>query len=61
MVLYGLTLLNVKVAATKMALASLKAGEHPRQLVDFDELYASVGFPEYYEVERRFLTVEKED
>ena len=53
-VLFGLTLLNVKVAATKAALASLKSGEHPRQLVGFDELYETVGFPEYYETERRF-------
>jgi hypothetical protein len=36
------------------ALADLKAGQHPERLLEFATLREVVGFPGYYEAERRY-------
>ncbi len=51
---YPLTLLNVSIRAMRAALTSLQAGENPPGLLDFEELKAAVGFPEYYGEEERY-------
>lgn len=51
---YPLTLLNVSIRAMRAALTSLQAGEKPPGLLDFEELKAAVGFPEYYGEEERY-------
>ena len=51
---YPLTLLNVSIAAMRSALESLKRGETPASLMNFEELKQAVGFPEYYAEEARY-------
>jgi len=51
---YPLTLLSVSIHAMREALASLKQGERPKGQLDFEELKAAVGFPEYYAEEARY-------
>jgi len=51
---YPLTLLSVSIHAMRAALASLKQGEKPQGQLDFEELQAAVGFPEYYAAEQRY-------
>lgn len=51
---YPLTLLSVSIQAMREALASLKQGERPKGQLDFEELKAAVGFPEYYAEEQRY-------
>jgi 2-methylisocitrate lyase-like PEP mutase family enzyme len=53
---YPLTLLNVSIQAMRTALASLKRGERPGLVMDFEELKAAVGFPAYYAEESRYRT-----
>jgi 2-methylisocitrate lyase-like PEP mutase family enzyme len=51
---YPLTLLNVSIAAMRSALVSLKRGETPAGIMNFEELKQAVGFPEYYAEEARY-------
>jgi 2-methylisocitrate lyase-like PEP mutase family enzyme len=51
---YPLTLLNASIVAMRAALASLRAGQTPANLMTFDELKGAVGFPEYYAEEARY-------
>lgn len=51
---YPLTLLSAAARAMQEALASLKAGQHPERLLEFATLRKIVGFPAYYEAERRY-------
>ena len=50
---YPLTLLNVSIKAMQEALSSLKTNERPTTL-DFEEIKSTVGFPEYYQDEKRY-------
>ncbi len=51
---YPLTLLAAAMKAMQDALASFKAGEHPKDLLDWDTLRDVVGFNAYYEEENRY-------
>jgi len=51
---YPLTLLSVYIRAMREALASLKLGQKPKGMLDFEELKAAVGFPDYYAEEVRY-------
>jgi 2-methylisocitrate lyase-like PEP mutase family enzyme len=51
---YPLTLLNVSIGAMRKALRQLQKGGNPADLLDFEELKAAVGFPEYYNEEIRY-------
>ncbi|HRC73536.1 MAG TPA: isocitrate lyase/PEP mutase family protein [Candidatus Competibacter sp.] len=52
---YPLTLLNVSIKAMRAALASIQRGETAEAL-DFQEVQAAVGFPDYYAGEERYRT-----
>jgi 2-methylisocitrate lyase-like PEP mutase family enzyme len=54
---YPLTLLNASIAAMRSALVSLKRGETPASIMNFEELKQAVGFPEYYAEEARYRSV----
>ncbi|MDX1557241.1 MAG: hypothetical protein R3212_14535, partial [Xanthomonadales bacterium] len=54
--LYPLTAILAAQRAMDQALASLKAGRHPKALADFAELREVVGFPEYYEAEKKYAS-----
>ena len=51
---YPLSLLSSSGKAMQETLGFIKAGESPRNGLDFDELQAVVGFPAYYEGEARY-------
>jgi 2-methylisocitrate lyase-like PEP mutase family enzyme len=51
---YPLTLLNVSVKAMQDALLALGQGTQPQGLLPFADLQAVVGFPEYYQEEKRY-------
>ncbi len=51
---YPLTIMLAGLQAMENALNHLKRGEKPHDLADFDHLRAIVGFPEYYEEEKRY-------
>jgi 2-methylisocitrate lyase-like PEP mutase family enzyme len=51
---YPLTLMNASLAAMQQALAALKAGRTPDGLLDFAEVRDIVGFPAYYDAERKY-------
>lgn len=51
---YPLTLLNVSIRAMQQSLAALKTGAERPPVLDFKELTAAVGFPEYYAAEQRY-------
>ena len=51
---YPLTLLNVSIEAMRAALQSLARGERAAAAMEFPELKAAVGFPEYYAEEARY-------
>jgi len=51
---YPLTLLSAAARAMQEALTSLKVGQHPERLLEFATLREIVGFPAYYEAERRY-------
>lgn len=53
---YPLTLLNASIRAMRDALSSLKCGEQPSGIMNFEELKAAVEFPKYYEGEKRYKT-----
>ena len=53
---YPLSLLNVSIQAMRTALISLASGEPPSSAMDFEQLKAAVGFPEYYAEEARYKT-----
>ena len=53
---YPLTLLNTSIQAMRAALASLRRGESPGLVMDFDALKAAVGFPDYYAEEAKYRT-----
>ena len=53
-VLYPLTLMLAAIQSMETALASLKRGESPAGIADFPHLREIVGFPEYYEAEKRY-------
>lgn len=50
---YPLTLLNVSIKAMRAALRQLREGQAP-EVLDFEQLTAAVGFPEYYAGETRY-------
>ena len=52
--MFPLTLLNVSIQAMRGALNSLKAGERPAIVMDFEQLKQAVGFPAYYAEEARY-------
>ena len=52
--LYPVTLLCAAVGAMERALAALEAGTPAEGLTDFAALREIVGFPEYYEAEKRY-------
>jgi 2-methylisocitrate lyase-like PEP mutase family enzyme len=54
---YPLTLLNVSIAAMRSALVSLKRGDTPAGIMNFEELKQAVGFPEYYAEEAKYRSV----
>jgi 2-methylisocitrate lyase-like PEP mutase family enzyme len=51
---FPLTMLNVSITAMRSALRSLKAGERPSGVMDFEQLKQAVGFPGYYAEEARY-------
>lgn len=51
---YPLTLLNASIVAMKEALAAIKQGRSPDNILDFEGLKTAVGFPEYYQAESRY-------
>jgi 2-methylisocitrate lyase-like PEP mutase family enzyme len=51
---YPLTLLNVSIRAMQESLAALQQGLPQPPVLDFKELTAVVGFPEYYAAEQRY-------
>lgn len=50
---YPLTLLNVSIKAMRAALARIQRGE-AAEVLDFQEVQAAVGFPDYYAGEERY-------
>lgn len=54
--LYPITALLAAQRAMAQALASLHEGRHPEALADFAELREIVGFPQYYEAEKKYAT-----
>ncbi len=57
-VLYPLTLMSAATAAMNRALGALKEGRSPEDLLDFAELRDVVGFPDYYDAERKYADAE---
>ncbi len=57
-VAYPLSLQLAALRAMSEALEALRTEQHPDRLADFDELKRLVGFPDYYEEERRYATGE---
>jgi 2-methylisocitrate lyase-like PEP mutase family enzyme len=51
---YPLTLVNVAAVAMREALRDLKQGRRATAAMDFEDLKATVGFPEYYAEEARY-------
>lgn len=56
--LYPLTLMSAAMAAMDRALAALKEGRTPANLLDFAEVRDVVGFPDYYDAERKYAVAE---
>lgn len=52
--LYPLTLILAAQRAMTEALAGMARGTHPDALADFSELREVVGFPDYYEAEKKY-------
>ncbi len=55
---YPLTLMNASILAMEKALAALKDGRHPDNLAEFAHLRDIVGFPDYYEAEKKYAAGE---
>ncbi|MCG8512357.1 MAG: isocitrate lyase/PEP mutase family protein [Rhodospirillales bacterium] len=53
---YPLTLLLAAIPAFERALKSLAEGKSPEELATFADLQDVVGFPEYFEAEKRYST-----
>jgi len=51
---YPLTLQMAALKAMQDALESLKNGQHPQDILSFDQLKDVVGFPDYYAEEERY-------
>ena len=51
---YPLTVMNAAMTAMRDALAAMKEGRHPQELMDFAELRRIVGFDDYYAEEERY-------
>lgn len=51
---YPLTLLNASIKAMRNALAAIKKGQMPDNIMDFENLKEAVGFPQYYGEEQRY-------
>jgi len=51
---YPLTLMNASLAAMQRALGALKDGRMPDSLLDFAEIRDIVGFPDYYDAEKKY-------
>ncbi|MGB0750800.1 MAG: isocitrate lyase/PEP mutase family protein [Gammaproteobacteria bacterium] len=55
--IYPLTLLLASIHAMEQALAAFARGEVPKEgIADFAHLQEIIGFPEYYEMERRYAS-----
>ena len=55
--IYPLTLLLASIHAMEQALAAFARGEVPKDgVADFAHLQEIIGFPEYYEMERRYAS-----
>ena len=52
--IYPITLMLAGIHAMEKALAALAAGETPAEVAEFAHLRDIVGFPEYYEAEKRY-------
>ena len=57
-VLYPLTMLNSAMTAMEQGLEALKEGRTPEGLSDFAHLRDIVGFPDYYEAEKKYAAGE---
>jgi 2-methylisocitrate lyase-like PEP mutase family enzyme len=55
LLLLGVTLLNATIRAQQDALAQIAERGAAERLVPFDTLYETVGFEDYYAIERRYL------
>lgn len=53
---YPLTLLNASIHAMRETLRSLKNGQAPDRLLQFEELKTAVGFPQYYKGEEKYAS-----
>ncbi len=53
---FPLSLLNVSIQAMRDALVSLRTGQPPPAVMDFEQLKRAVGFPDYYAEEARYKT-----
>ncbi|MDM8525529.1 isocitrate lyase/PEP mutase family protein [Desulfococcaceae bacterium HSG8] len=53
-VAYPLTLILAGIRAMESALSSLRREESPRTLAEFSHLREIIGFPEYYEAEKKY-------
>ena len=51
---FPLTLINASIKAMRESLATLKQGNTPENILDFEGLKSAVGFPEYYEGEEKY-------
>ena len=54
--LYPITLLLAGMRAMEEALAAMKTGQRPAELATFEHLRDVVGFPAYYEAEKKYAT-----
>ncbi len=53
-VIHSLTLMLAGIKAMEHALAAIKGGKHPNDLAEFAHLRDIVGFPAYYEAEKKY-------
>lgn len=53
-VIYPITLILAGIKAMEHALAAIKRGKHPNDLTEFAYLRDIVGFPAYYEAEKKY-------
>ena len=55
-IIYPISLMLAGLQVMEDALASIKGGSHPDNLAGFGHLRDVVGFPEYYDVEKKYTT-----
>ena len=53
---YPLTLLNASILAMRSCLEAIQQGRQPRNIMNFEGLKSAVGFLDYYEQEKRYLS-----